>query len=201
VTGGPLTGAEARVLGCLVEKAMTTPDGYPLTLNALVTACNQRTNRDPVMELTDAQVIEAVNGLRDRDLCRLSHAPGGRAVRYLHTMPERLSVEPPAAALLAVLLLRGSQTPGELRARTARYHEFTGVAEVEARLGDLAGGGLAERLPRRPGEKEHRWRHLLSEDEGGGEASPEAPALESRLSALEERVDRLEALLERLGGN
>jgi len=201
VSAGPLTDAEARVLGCLVEKAMTTPDGYPLTLNALVTACNQRTNRDPVMDLSDAGVIEAINGLRDRDLCRLSHAPGGRAVRYLHTVPERLSVDPPAAALLAVLLLRGSQTPGELRARTARYHEFSGVAEVEARLGELAGGGLVERLPRRPGEKEHRWRQLLSGEDAAGEAAPEPPGLESRLAVLEERVDRLEALLDRLAGD
>ena len=210
MTAVSLTDTEARVLGCLVEKAMTTPDGYPLTLNALVTACNQRTNRDPVVELTDARVIEAINGLRDHDLCRLSHAPGGRAVRYLHTMPERLEVDPPGAALLAVLLLRGAQTPGELRARTGRYHAFSGVAEVDARLGDLAGRGLVERLPRRPGEKEHRWRHLLSESAVGeeapaaadaaGEAAPEAFAPDARLAALEERVERLESLVERLTG-
>jgi uncharacterized protein YceH (UPF0502 family) len=201
VIDAPLTATEARVLGCLVEKSMTTPDGNPLTLNSLVTACNQRTNRDPVMDLTDAEVIDAVNGLRERDLCRLSHAPGGRAVRYQHTMAERLAVEPPAAALLAVLLLRGAQTPGELRARTGRYHEFTGVAEVDALLGDLAGRGLVERLTRRPGEKEHRWRHLLSADGTDEETMVETPAIESRLAALEDRVDRLETQLERLTGH
>jgi uncharacterized protein YceH (UPF0502 family) len=133
-------------------------------------------------------------------------------------MPERLAVDPPDAALLAVLLLRGAQTPGELRARTGRYHGFSGVAEVDARLGDLAGRSLVERLPRRPGEKEHRWRHLLSEDGGettageraageeaagegaGGEAAPEGAPLDARLTVLEERVSRLESLVERLTG-
>lgn len=202
-----LTDVEVRVLGCLVEKEATTPDQYPLTLNALMMACNQSTNRDPVVDYTDALVIEAIGSLRDRNLCRLTHVPGQRAVKYKHSLASALDLDGPSLALLAVLMLRGPQTPGELRSRTSRYHEFSGPAEVESALDDLARREppLAARLARRPGEKESRWSQLL----GGGVEAPEsvapaqAPAgrraLEARVEALEAEVVRLRAIVEATG--
>ncbi len=177
-----LTPDEARVLGCLVEKQMTTPDYYPLTQNALKAACNQSTNREPVMSLTDGEVIGALNGLRDHGLVRAVHAPGQRAVKFRHVIDEKLGVEGPAAAVLAVLLLRGDQTPGELRSRTGRYHDFGDLSEVTAVLDDLARRDppLVEMLERAPGEKESRWRHLL------GDAPATAPAYDSGRSSAED---------------
>ncbi len=197
-----LTDIELRVLGALIEKEMTTPDAYPLTLNSLLAACNQRTNRDPVVDYGDAVVIDAINSLRDRALCRLTHSPGQRAVKYKHALGSALEIGSEALGVLAVLMLRGPQTPGELRSRTSRYHEFSSPAAVEATLDDLArrDPALVLRLDRRPGEKEHRWRHLL-----GAEAhqtvptSPEntaASPLEERVAALEREVARLRDLIQ-----
>ena len=161
---------EQRVVGCLVEKELSTPDVYPLTLNALVAACNQTSNREPVSRLSPGDVEAALLRLmadllvwRDR---------GARALRWKHSLDEKLALREPAAkAVLAELLLRGAQTPGELRSRTPRMHEFVELAEVEETLRALAARGLVEELPRQPGQKERRWRHLL-----GSGAVPEAPA-------------------------
>jgi uncharacterized protein YceH (UPF0502 family) len=156
----PLDPFEQRVVGCLVEKELSTPDAYPLTLNALVAACNQTSNREPVSRLAAEDVEAALHRLmgdllvwRDR---------GGRALRWKHSLDDKLGVrERPAKAVLAELLLRGPQTPGELRARTPRMHEFGGLGEVESALAALRAQGLVEELPRQPGQKERRWRHLL----------------------------------------
>jgi uncharacterized protein len=151
---------EQRVVGCLVEKELSTPDSYPLTLNALVAACNQTSNREPVSRLTPGDVEGALHRLmadllvwRDR---------GARVLRWKHSLDEKLGLRDPAVkALLAELLLRGAQTPGELRARTPRMHQFGELAEVEESLRALAARGLVEELPRQPGQKERRWRQLL----------------------------------------
>src|SRR5262249_49498122 len=156
----PLDAVEQRVLGCLVEKELSTPDAYPLTLNALVAACNQTNNRDPVSRLAPGDVEAALHRLmadllvwRDR---------GARTLHWKHSLDEKLGAwEPGAKSVLAELLLRGAQTPGELRARTPRMHTFDELPEVETALGGLAIRGLVEVLPRQPGQKERRWRHLL----------------------------------------
>lgn len=202
-----LTDQELRVLGCLVEKAATTPDSYPLTLNALITACNQRSNREPVVDYDDATVIRAIDGLRDRGWIRITHTPGQRAVKYKHVLGDMLDLDDRTLALLAVLMLRGDQTPGELRTRTGRYVEFSSLGEVDDVLLGLLQRDLAARLDRRPGEKENRYRHLL-----GGAPAPEpvvhtteAPddGLAERVAALEAEVARLSselaALLAALG--
>ncbi len=166
-----LTAAEARVLGCLVEKALTTPDVYPLSLNSLRLGCNQTTNRDPVVSYDDATVEEALEGLRAKRLATRGKALGERAIKHRHRVEETLDVDPAERALLCVLLLRGAQTPGELKARTDRLHGFTGTDEVEATLDRLAERGFVHRLERRPGQKESRWRQLLADSpDGGGEA-------------------------------
>ncbi len=169
-----LSPEEIRVLGCLVEKQMTTPDYYPMTQNALVAACNQSTNRDPVVDYGDGTVIQAMNDLRDHGLARAVHSPGQRAVKYRHVLDEALEASRPELALLAVLMLRGEQTAGELRTRTTRYREFASPAEVAEVLEGLAAreAPLVARLERRPGEKEPRWRHLL----GDAEPAPSQPA-------------------------
>jgi uncharacterized protein YceH (UPF0502 family) len=197
-----------RLLGCLIEKQMTTPDYYPMTVNALTAAANQKTNRDPVSDYSEADVLDGINALREEGLVRAVRSPGGRAAKYKHALDDVLEIDGEQAALLAVLLLRGDQTPGELRLRTERYHEFGSVEDVEEVLAGLQTRSepLATRLERRPGEKEARYRHLLG---GGGEApaspAPVAPAgepaalgddvitrLETRLAHLEERVAALE---------
>jgi uncharacterized protein YceH (UPF0502 family) len=173
---------EQRVVGSLVEKELSTPDVYPLTLNALVAACNQTSNREPVSRLSPGDVEAALLRLmadllvwRDR---------GARALRWKHSLDEKLALREPAPkAVLAELLLRGAQTPGELRARAPRMHEFAELAEVEETLRALAARRLVEELPRQPGQKERRWRQLL-----GSGAVPEAPA-RSRGYADEERGD------------
>ncbi len=183
-----LSAEEIRVLGCLVEKQMTTPDYYPMTQNALVNACNQSTNRDPVVDFGDGTVIQAMNDLRDHGMARAVHSPGQRAVKYRHVLDETLEVGRPELALLAVLMLRGEQTAGELRSRTSRYRDFASPAEVIAVLEGLATREppLVARLERRPGEKEARWRQLL----GGG---PAAPTELDRLAAAEPTADAVAA--------
>ena len=174
---------EQRVVGCLVEKELSTPDVYPLTLNALVAACNQTSNREPVSRLSPGDVEAALLRLmadllvwRDR---------GARALRWKHSLDEKLALREPAAkSVLAELLVRGAQTPGELRSRTPRMHEFAELREVEETLRALAARGLVEELPRQPGQKERRWRHLLGE----GVAAPR-PASE----AGEPGADRADA--------
>jgi uncharacterized protein len=191
-----LSPVELRVLGCLIEKQRTTPDVYPLSLKALRSACNQTTNRDPVVEYDEGTIRSALDELSRRGWVRLASGPGSRAAKFRHLLPEALAVSDAQISLLAVLMLRGPQTPGELKQRTERLYGFEGLAAVEAVLQDLIGRELAARLPRRPGQKEERYGHLL------GESGPEPEVTAPAQSGLEERVARLEeavrALEERL---
>ena len=174
---------ELRVLGCLTEKQRTTPDVYPLSLNALRLACNQTTNRDPVVSYDEATIRAALDRLAQRGWVRLASGPGSRAVKFRHLLDDALRSSAAQISVLSVLMLRGAQTPGELKQRTERLHPFASLAEVEATLSELIDRELVVRLPRRPGQKEQRYAHTLA-----GEAADEQPAPTS----LEERVARLE---------
>ncbi|MEO6858531.1 MAG: YceH family protein [Solirubrobacteraceae bacterium] len=165
---GELTAPEQRVLGCLIEKRWTTPDQYPLSLNALRLACNQSTNRDPVTRYDEDTVSEAAQRLSRYGLARMASYHGSRAVKYRHLAEEALGLEREPLAVLGVLLLRGPQTPGELKSRSERMAPLASLADVERILGDLDERGYVRRLPRRPGQKEDRFEHLLgvaSEDD------------------------------------
>jgi uncharacterized protein YceH (UPF0502 family) len=216
------------VLGCLLEKERTTPDAYPLSLNALVSACNQSTNRSPVVQYRDETVEAALDELRERNFVRRGVYPGSRVIKYRHVLDEALGVGPPEMALLCVMLLRGPQTPGELKSRTERLHPFRDLVAIEDTLDRLSTRDepLARRLPREPGQKEARVRELLTE--AGGEVTArvpddapvewkpepvvEAPAepatdgdgLDERVATLEDEVAalrrELEALRDSLGG-
>ena len=193
-----LTAEEGRVLGCLVEKQLTTPQAYPLTDNALIAACNQTTSRDPVVAYDVATVRVAVRSLRERGLLRTVHRTGERSDKHQHELEDALGLSPAGVALLAVLLLRGPQTAAELRARTERMHPFATVEQVEDELAALSDRDepLAVRLERQPGRKEARYAQVLVE---GGPAPAEAaprpgPAADgpvSRPSPLLEQVDDL----------
>jgi uncharacterized protein YceH (UPF0502 family) len=184
---------ELRVLGCLIEKQRTTPEQYPLSLNALRLACNQSTNREPVLDVDEHEIREALNRLGDRGWTRLASGPGSRAAKFRHLLDDALSLDDAEVSLLAVLMLRGPQTAAELRTRTERLHRFGSVPDVEETLTRLAGRELVERQERRPGEREERWRQLL----GGEPASAPPPAAAG--PSLEDRVARIEAALERAG--
>lgn len=185
---------EARVLGCLLEKQRTTPDTYPLTLNALRLACNQSTNRSPVVDYDEDEVHTALQGLYRRELSRNASGHGSRASKYRHLLGETLVLDDAQLAVICVLLLRGPQTPGELKTRTDRLHEFTGLDEIDAVLEGLIDRGIAERLPRRPGEKQERFRQLLSSGENEEEVAVAAPPPPEpgALEELQARVERLE---------
>jgi uncharacterized protein YceH (UPF0502 family) len=159
-----LSAQEIRVLGCLMEKQRTTPDVYPLSLNALRLACNQSTNRDPVVEYDEPLIRDALTRLERRGLVRMASGAGSRAAKYRHLLAERLPMDDAEQAIVCVLALRGPQTPGELKQRCERMHGFADLAEVHAALERLIERGLAERLPRRPGQKEERYRQLLEAD-------------------------------------
>jgi uncharacterized protein len=161
---GELTEVEQRVLGCLIEKRWTTPDQYPLSLNALRLACNQSTNRDPVTHYDEAQVRDAAQRLSKYGLARLASGHGSRATKYRHLAEEGLGLDREQLAVLCVLLLRGPQTPGELKNRSERMAHLPSLADVERVLGELSDKGYAERMGRRPGQKEDRFRHLLGGD-------------------------------------
>jgi uncharacterized protein YceH (UPF0502 family) len=194
--------AELRVLGCLIEKQRTTPDVYPLSLNALLHACNQTTNRDPVVDYDEATVRRALERLSQRRWTRLASGPGRRAAKYRHLLDVALGLSGPELSLLCVLMLRGPQTPGELKARSERLHPFASPAEVEVTLEGLAGRELVARRPRRPGQKEDRYAQLLgdaSAQDTGAVAPPEPPRPD-RLAELEARVERLELEVEALRG-
>jgi uncharacterized protein YceH (UPF0502 family) len=173
-----LSAAETRVLGCLIEKQRTTPDQYPLTLNGMRLACNQSTNRDPVVEYDDALIRGALHKLERRGLVRLASGPGSRAPKYRHLLADALPMGDDEQALMCVLMLRGAQTPGELKQRTERMHAFAGLAAVAQTLERLIARGLAQRLDRRPGQKEERFRELLTGESGvteeplAGDAAP-----------------------------
>ena len=167
---------EIRVAACLVEKQRTTPDAYPLSLNALRLACNQATNRDPVVDYDEATVSDTLRRLALRGWTRLASGAGSRARKYRQLLPEALGVDESELALLAVLMLRGPQTPGELKQRSERLHGFAGLADVEETLEVLVGRGTVARQERRPGQKEVRYAQLL----GGGEEAPAAIVTDDR---------------------
>jgi uncharacterized protein YceH (UPF0502 family) len=170
-----LTPAEVRVLGCLIEKQRTTPDTYPLTLNALRAACNQSTNRDPVVAYDEATIRDAITRLSRRRWARLASGAGSRASKYRHLLDEALTRAPDELAVLCVLMLRGAQTPGELKARCDRLHPFADLGAVHATLERLIERDLVEQLPRRPGQKEERYAHRLSDDDAPEPAGAPAP--------------------------
>lgn len=209
----PLNPTQARVLGCLIEKSLATPQQYPLSEAALITACNQATNRFPVVEYDLTDLRPALIGLRDRSLAKRTRRPGERVEKHAHLVDQTLGLDAGAMALVALLLLRGPQTAGELRSRATRMARFGEVSEVESVLRRLAEQSLVEQLERRPGEKQVRWRHLLSGREAPVEIAPDAPPpaasvgassvptvreVHDRLEALSTRVAALEGLAERV---
>jgi uncharacterized protein YceH (UPF0502 family) len=171
-----LSAIETRVLGCLLEKQRTTPEQYPLSLNALRLACNQSTNRDPVVDYDEATIRDALHRLERRKLVRF--ASGSRAAKYRHLLEEALPLQEGERAVLTVLLLRGAQTPGELKQRAERMHAFADLAGVHMALEQLIEGELVGRLDRRPGQKEERYEQLLQGREGGEAAGVPAPPLQ-----------------------
>jgi uncharacterized protein len=183
-----LTAAETRVLGCLLEKQRTTPDAYPLSLNALRAACNQSTNRDPVVLYDEATIRDAISRLSRRRWARLASGAGSRASKYRHLLDEALTRAPDELAILCVLMLRGPQTPGELKGRTERLHPFADLAAVHETLEHLVERELVRQLPRRPGQKEERYGHRLSDDDAPEPvpafAAPTAPAAEAPAPAV-----------------
>jgi uncharacterized protein YceH (UPF0502 family) len=206
-----LTAAEIRVLGCLIEKQRTTPDAYPLTLNALRMACNQATARDPVVRYDDAIVRDAMHRLSRRRFARL--ASSGRAPKFRHLLDEVLTRAPDELAVLCVLMLRGPQTPGELKQRTERLHPFADLPAVHATLQRLIDRELVLQLERRPGQKEERYAQRLGEDDETPDATPAyvaapaavaaspprpAPALAASERTLEQRVTTLETEMAQL---
>jgi uncharacterized protein len=201
---------EIRVLGCLIEKQRTTPDVYPLTLNALRLACNQSTNRDPVVDYDENTIRSGIERLVQRKWATLASWSNRRSMKYRHTLDGALGLDDPEIAVLAVLMLRGPQTPGELKTRTERLHRFDGGEELSGTLSGLIERNLVERLDRRPGQREERYRHLLGEEQEEGEAAVEEPVDEpvappaqdappaEGLPPAEDRIERIERQLAEL---
>jgi uncharacterized protein YceH (UPF0502 family) len=216
---GPVTVdfISGRVLGCLIEKAMTTPDHYPMSLNGVLVACNQVSNRDPVVEYDEQLVERTLRDLADRGLAKMVHRPGDRVVKYRQAVGDALTLSAAETALMAVLILRGPQTPGELRQRTTRYVGFDSLPALEQLLRTLQERtpALVERLDRRPGQKEYRYRQLFADAAGDGTSPAQSDAtavadevepvpaaaepptedeladLRSRIEAIEQRLDGL----------
>jgi uncharacterized protein YceH (UPF0502 family) len=212
-----LTAPEQRVLGCLIEKRWTTPDQYPLSLNALRLACNQATNRDPVTDYDDDTVYRSAQRLCQYGLARMASGHSSRATKYRHLAEEGLGLDRPQLAVLAVLLLRGPQTPGELKQRTERLAPLATLDDVERVLGELEGRDYVRSIGRRPGQKEDRFAQLLGGADGVGEAAAVSPTsvdsaaatdpaaaadseLEERVAALETEVAQLRRTLDELLG-
>jgi uncharacterized protein YceH (UPF0502 family) len=201
-----LTPVEARILGVLVEKEKTTPDAYPLTVNSLTAGCSQKTSRDPVMNLSEAEVQSGLEALRSRFLVLETSGASGRVMRYGHNFGKVYQLPGAAVALLAVLMLRGPQTVSELRANCDRLHRFADASSVEGYLEELAArpeGPLALRLPKQPGSREHRWAHLLCGELPGisgvdQQTAAHGPDLEERVARLEQEVAELRDILARL---
>jgi uncharacterized protein YceH (UPF0502 family) len=207
-----LAGPEVRVLGCMLEKQRTTPDQYPLSLNALRLACNQSTNRAPIVDYDEATVRDALRRLERRGLVRLASGAGSRAAKFRHLLAEALPLDDGEHAVMAVLMLRDAQTPGELKQRSERMHAFADLAAVNQTLQRLIARDLVARLDRRPGQKEERYAQLLGERgteigesdgdsaqagettiaAGAGEAGSDQQSTGSELAQLRERVSRLE---------
>ena len=187
----PLSLLETRVLGTLYEKQHTVPDSYPMTLNALVSGCNQKTSRSPVMEVTEAEVATTLDSLKGLNL--VLETSGSRVSRYSHNFERVFQVPSQSAAILTVLMLRGPQTPGELRINCERLHKFADISAVQGFLDELAArpaGALVVQLARQPGSRESRWAHLLGD-------APQAPVADVQPD-LEARVARLEELVARM---
>lgn len=205
----PLNAIEVRILGCLIEKQATTPESYPLTLNALVLACNQKTSREPLMNLGPAQVGQSLRQLEGRSLVQL--VMGSRADRWEHRLDKALQLTPPQLVLIGLLLLRGPQTVNELLTRSARLHDFDDGADLQHQLERLSGRELVCRLPRQAGQREERYMHQLGMPEDleellavratqatgsdGAAASGRIEVLEARIAELEERLAKLEGEL------
>ena len=192
---------EVRVLGCLIEKEITTPEYYPLTLNALVNACNQKNNRDPVVNYDEATVDDALRRLRAKGLSTVLTGGGNRVPKHSHRVNEKMNFGRRDLAIICELMLRSPQTLGELNARTERMHKFGGIDEVEACVNSLIERGLVARYPAGPGRKEPRYGHLLSgelpapaaEEPVGGAASPDRlRALEGEIAELREKLGQIE---------
>ena len=198
-----LTDIEVRVLGSLIEKQVTTPEYYPLTINALTLACNQKNNRFPVTSYTENQVSAAVERLREKNLAYVFYGSTSRVPKYKHVMPEVMHLTHSELALMCALMLRGAQTIGELRSNASRLQDFPDLEEVERTLNALISRDepLVARLPRQPGQKEGRFAHLLSGEinlEALAESERAAAAAPSRRSSLEQKVDELAAEVEKL---
>lgn len=203
----PLTPIEARVLGTLMEKARTVPDSYPLSLNAVVAGCNQKSSRDPVMSVGDAEAQEALDELKRLSLA--VETSGNRVPRWEHNAPRALGIPDQSAAIVGLLVLRGPQTAGELRINAERWHRFADISSVEAFLAELEerpqdkGGALVVRLPRAPGAREQRWAHLLCGPVSMAAEAPaappgQAPGLHARVAQLEADLAELRATVESL---
>ena len=201
-----LNDVEIRVLGALVEKQVTTPEYYPLTLNSLTAACNQKNNRNPVTSYSENEVAHALETLREKNLTYVFHGSTSRVPKYKHVMPEVMHLNPAELALICVLMLRGPQTTGELRGNSARLHEFSGLEEVDETINSLITHDpepLAVRLPRQPGQKEARFAHLLSgevpiEELASEVGAPRSRGREDRISALESEIENLKSEMSQL---
>lgn len=199
-----LSPIETRIIGCLIEKQLTTPEYYPLTLNALTAACNQKSNRDPVMSLDETPILAAIDSLRDKNLVYLYYGSTSRTVKYKHMADSVFELSPAGVAVVALLFLRGPQTVGEIRGRSERLYEFSGLGEVQETLDELAGRDepLVIKLPRQPGRKEPRYARLLSgeidvEALAASTAAPSAANSENTAN-LSERIDALETQIKEL---
>jgi uncharacterized protein len=205
-----LTDIEVRVLGSLIEKQVTTPEYYPLTLNSLTLACNQKNNRNPVTSLTETEVDQALTTLRDKNLAYVFHGSNSRVPKYKHVMPEIFHLNPAELAVICVLMLSGAQTVGEIRGRASRLHNFAGLEEVEQTLHSLSTKDpdpLVTKLPRQAGQKEARFAHLLTGEVNVDQISDESPVSREARSShnsssrpnVSERVTSLEQQVETLG--
>jgi uncharacterized protein YceH (UPF0502 family) len=196
---------EIRVLGCLIEKQRTTPEVYPLSLNSLRLACNQSTNREPVVGYDEPTIRSALDRLSRKGWVRLASGPGSRAVKFRHLLDEALALSDEEISVLCVLMLRGAQTPGELKQRTHRLHAFAGLDEIEGALAALIERELVARLARQPGQKEQRYGHLLSDEPAEPvssrvEETDRLVEIERELRALRDEVAELRAELASQGG-
>jgi uncharacterized protein YceH (UPF0502 family) len=196
---------ETRVLGVLCEKQRTVPDSYPMTLNSLLSGCNQKTSRDPVLELTESDVLAALDGLREHSL--IIEQSGSRVARYAHNLERVLQIPTQSSAILTALMLRGPQTAAELRTNCERLHKFADISALEAFLAELSersAGALVVELPRQPGARENRWMHLLSGEvdlsqfAAGSAVAAADPALKTRVEELEAEVTTLKNQLAHL---
>jgi len=197
---GNLSETEVRVLGCLVEKQLTTPEYYPLTLNALITACNQKSNRDPVVSYDEAAVMQALDSLRDRNLVYVFHGSTSRVVKYKHMLPSVYELDPAETATMTVLMLRGPQTAGEIRGRTDRLYDFESLLQVQGTLDGLTRKDqpLVVKLDRQPGQKDARYAHLLAGEIDVASLPMAREKTPAGSSTMNERIEKLEQEVERL---